>query len=157
VDAVVRIQVRQSPNFNTRPPDTDITTLVIHADASPTTAGTLDWITSPASRVSYHYLVGRLGHVYQCVATDKRAWHCGVSEHNGRPDVNDFSLGICFSNKQDGEEEFTEEQYESGRELVAVLRARFPTIAHIVTHAEIARPVGRKRDPGPLFDMSRLT
>ena len=96
-----------------------------------------------------------MGHVYQLVDTNRRAWHCGRSEFKGRPDVNDYSIGVSFGNRNDGVEEYTELQYDIGAELCAALLSRYPhiTIDRITTHAAIALPPGRKTDPGPQFDL----
>ena len=90
--------------------------------------------------------------------TLRRAWHCGRSSFLGQEDVNDYSIGVCFGNKNDGREPYTDQQYETGAELVRVLMERYPSITRdrITTHAAIAVPVGRKTDPGPLFDLDRF-
>lgn len=143
---------RPSPNHGARPPGTVVDTIVLHADASPRTTSTLNWCRNPEAKVSYHFLIGRLGHVYELVATNRRAWHAGVSSYRGIPDVNDYSIGVCFSNDQKGEP-FTEEALEAGARLCGSLILRHPGIwlERITTHAEIALPKGRKVDPGPLF------
>jgi N-acetyl-anhydromuramyl-L-alanine amidase AmpD len=136
-----------SPNKNTRPKGTIIDTIVLHADSSPKVKSSLDWIRSPQSKVSYHFLLGRLGDVYACVPTNERAWHAGVSEFMGKRNVNDFSIGVSFGNKQDGKEIFTERQYQVGAELVRELMDEYPniTLDRITTHSAISP--GRKLDP----------
>lgn len=146
---------RPSPNFNARPPGVAVDCVVLHADASHSASGTLSWICTrqpnPKDRVSYHYLVDRDGTVYQCVDDWKRAWHAGVSVYQGRADVNDFSLGVSFANAQQGEP-FPKRQLEAGIQLVAdrCLVHRI-TPLRITTHAAVAIPVGRKKDPGAQF------
>jgi AmpD protein len=128
----------------------EIDAIVLHADSAPRIKQSLDWIRSRESRVSYHFLIGRLGDVYECVSPEKRAWHAGVSTFKGRNNVNDFSIGVSFGNKQDGKEPFTEAQYLKGAELVRELMDRFPhiTLDRITTHRTIAPT--RKTDPeGP--------
>jgi N-acetyl-anhydromuramyl-L-alanine amidase AmpD len=136
-----------SPNFNDRPKGTTIDAIVLHADSSPKIKASLDWIRSPQSKVSYHFLIGRLGDVYQCVPTEKRAWHAGVSEFQGRRNLNDFSIGVSFGNRQDGKEVFTEAQYLAGAELVRELMDEYPaiTLERITTHSAVSP--GRKMDP----------
>lgn len=152
------VETRPSPNWNNRPAGTVIDTLVIHADADSDVATSLAWICDPKSKVSYHTLIGRTGHVYSVVPSVKRAWHAGVSEFRGRPNVNDFSVGLSFGNRNDGKEPYTDAQYEAGAQYSAALMQTYPaiTLADVTTHAAIARPVGRKTDPGPLFDMTRF-
>lgn len=142
---------KPSPNYGKRA--SPITCIVLHADAGKSEGGTLDWLARKESQVSYHYLVGRTGTLYQCVADKHRAWHAGKSEHEGRANVNDFSLGVSFANSQAGEP-FPEEQIASGVELVAFLCERHGIpVEQITTHQAIAVPEGRKVDPGPLFDL----
>lgn len=129
-----------------------VDTIVLHADASPKLSSSLGWVRDPKSKVSYHYLVGRAGHIYECVPTARRAWHAGISEYGGVPDVNDFSVGVCFSNDQKGEP-FSDRALEHGAKLCAWVMLRHPaiTLDRITTHAIVARPKGRKVDPGSLF------
>ena len=145
---------RPSPNFNQRPAGTVVDTIVLHADASKSLRGSLDWIRNPVSKVSYHYLIGRLGHTYEVVQPSRRAWHAGRSSYHGVPDCNDYSIGVCFSNDQVGEP-FTVPALEAGVRLCASLLLRHPgiTVDRITTHAVIATPPGRKHDPGPHFPL----
>ena len=156
----MKVIPRPSPNCNARPHG-EVSLVVLHADAAPNEEATLSWITAPISKVSYHTFISRKGEVYAIVPAEKRAWHAGVSEHEGRPNVNDFSVGLCFANRQDGVEPFTDAQYEVGALYLASLVAAYPGLAmydhyRVTTHQACARPVGRKHDPGPLFDVARL-
>lgn len=142
---------RPSPNHGKRPAGVAIDCLVLHADAGRSEEGTLSWLANPESKVSYHYLVGRTGTVYQCVPDARRAWHAGVSTFQGRPNVNDYSLGVSFANDQRGEP-FRAAQLAAGVQLVADLCAKHAIpLTRITTHATIAP--GRKHDPGPLFKL----
>jgi AmpD protein len=99
--------------------------------------------------------LGRAGHVYECVAPTRRAWHAGVSSFGGVRDCNNYSIGVCFSNNQRNEP-FPDRQVEAGAELVAGLMHRYPliTLERIATHAAVALPAGRKTDPGKMFPMT---
>lgn len=141
-----------SPNHNDRR-GKDIKVIVLHADASPNERGCLSWIQSRESKVSYHALIGRDGCIYTCVPWSRRAWHAGKAEWNGEKDVNGVSIGIAFSNRNDGIEALTMAQIESMRALIAHLQKKFGPLP-VTTHAEIAP--GRKTDPdkAPGFRMS---
>jgi N-acetyl-anhydromuramyl-L-alanine amidase AmpD len=151
----VVIYQRPSPNQGRRPIGVDISAVVLHADASTATSGTLAWLKNRESKVSYHYLIGRAGHVYECVAPARRAWHAGRSSFDGVPDCNDYAVGVCFSNNMK-HEEYMDRQVEAGAELVAGLMRRYPaiTLERITTHAKVALPPGRKTDPGARFPMT---
>ena len=147
--AVVR---KPSPNFGPRPAGTVIDAVVLHADSAPKVKQSLDWLRRKESKVSYHYLIGRHGDIYECVPPELRAWHAGKSVFMGRQNVNDFSIGVSFGNRNDGIEPYTEAQYMKGAELIRELMLMFPAITkeRITTHAHISP--GRKFDPGKRFD-----
>lgn len=149
---------KPSPNHNARPAGVSISAIILHADASGSEAGTISWIQSPTSKVSYHYLIGRKGEVWQFVADDRRAWHAGVSSFEGKPDCNAYSIGVSFSNLCDGREPYTPVALQVGVDLCAELIARHPaiTVARIATHEAIALPPGRKHDPGHLFPLANF-
>ena len=143
-----------SPNFNERL--TSIDAIVIHHTASNNEAADLRQLTG-TTLVSAHYLIGRDGSIWQLVADDKRAWHCGISALNGRRDVNDFSIGIELTNKGDGLTPFTEAQYEACRALIAWLCHEYAIPReHVVGHKDVALPKGRKDDPAANFEWHRV-
>ena len=104
--------------------------------------------------VSAHFLIRRTGEVVQFVSTDARAWHAGVSCWQGREQCNDFSIGIELEGCDD--EAYADPQYDTLNQLVRCLRNQYPGIQHgaIVGHSDIAP--GRKTDPGPAFEWSRV-
>jgi len=123
--------------------------VIIHGDAGSSDAGTVSWIQNPESRVSYHYLVGRDGEIYQFVDEDSKAWHAGTSEWNGVADLNRLSVGVAFANN--GQEHFKAIQYEVGAELVAdICRRHKIPCDKIRGHYEVSP--GRKTDPWDHFD-----
>ena len=63
-----------SPNFSKR--SLPIRKVVLHNTAGPA-AGSISWLTNPASKVSAHYVVSRLGLVTQLVREEDAAWHAG--------------------------------------------------------------------------------
>lgn len=102
---------------------------------------------SVESAVSAHYTIDRDGTVYAHVEESDMAFHAGVSEMpDGREAVNGFSIGIELVNRNDGVDPYPEPQLEAFSALLDEIRARHP-IRYVVTHAEIARPIGRKTDP----------
>lgn len=150
---------KPSPNFNSRPAGTAIDTIVLHSDADKRVSQSITYCQDPKSKVSYHAVVGRFGDAYQLVDWDKRAWQAGVSEFDGRKNVNDFSIGLCFGNLNDGIEPIREDQYIRMAQIITELMKLYPaiTLDRITTHREIARPVGRKTDPHPrTFDRAKL-
>lgn len=160
-----------SPNFDERPANTPIDLLVIHCiSLPPGEFGTgriekffcnaLDSSEHPyfaeisALEVSSHLLIDRAGDVVQFVPLHKRAWHAGDSEFQGRSRCNDFSIGIELEGTDDSA--FSDEQYTTLIGMIQALRSTYPglTNAPVIGHSDIAP--GRKTDPGPEFDWTRL-
>lgn len=104
-------------------------------------------------RVSSHLYIKRNGEIIQFVPLNKRAWHAGVSEFNGRSKCNNFSIGIEMQGTDDMP--FTNAQYASLVKATKEIQLLFPNIVneHIVGHEHIAP--GRKTDPGQCFDWTR--
>lgn len=157
-----------SPNVDDRPAGEAISLVVVHAISLPPAqfgsddiarlfTNSLDPEAHPyfsgisALRVSAHFLIRRDGVLIQFVSCLRRAWHAGESSWNGRERCNDFSIGIELEGCD--ERPFEEAQYLRLVDLIRTLRARYP-IAAVVGHSDIAP--GRKTDPGPCFDWSRL-
>lgn len=141
----------QSPNYGRRPWNALVSCIVLHADADSKVSSAITYCCQSSSKVSYHAIVGRLGDVYELVSPDKRAWHAGVSAFDGVPDCNNYSVGVCLSNRNDGVEPFTEAALRAAADYCAMLMQKFPaiTLERITTHRDVALPAGRKIDPHP--------
>jgi N-acetyl-anhydromuramoyl-L-alanine amidase len=105
-------------------------------------------------RVSAHLFLRRDGELVQFVSCNDRAWHAGRSSWQGRDACNDYSIGIECEGTD--EVSYTDAQYARLRELLPMLIAAYPAITpdRIVGHSDVAP--GRKTDPGPSFDWSRI-
>jgi N-acetyl-anhydromuramoyl-L-alanine amidase len=157
-----------SPNCDARPDSVTPTLVVIHNISLPPGQFSGDAVSAlfmdrldcgahpyydrlRGMRVSAHFFVRRDGAVVQFVSCNARAWHAGLSNFLGRERCNDFSIGIELEGSDD--RPFDEPQYVSLAALCDALRRRYPIDA-FAGHADIAP--GRKTDPGPYFDWSRL-
>lgn len=148
----MKVTIGHSPHQSDRRSGSVISAIVLHADVSASAAQTVAWLQQPKAVAAYHYIVERDGTVTQLVQDARKAWHAGKSQLDGVPDVNQFSLGVCFSNLQDGEEPFDPRALSAGIELVAGLCAKHGIKpSRIASHEAVAMPPGRKQDPGPLF------
>jgi AmpD protein len=154
---------RPSPNHGPRPAGTAVTLAIVHSISLPPGVyggpaiedlfrNRLDADAHPyyerlrGLRVSSHFVVRRDGEVLQFVATDRRAWHAGVSSWRGRADCNSWSVGIELEGLEG--EPFEPAQVASLARLLRALRRRHP-LAEVVGHEHVAP--GRKCDPGPGF------
>lgn len=151
----MKIIQRPSPHHNERPTGErgKVSAVVLHGTAGASVEGDVSWLQKPESEVSYHFVIGRAGEVYQCVQEGRRAWHAGVSVWDGVPDLNDYSIGIGLSNKgpiggdcRNGGEPFPTPQVFAAAELVVDICARYRIPwRRVLTHAQVSP--GRKTDP----------
>lgn len=101
--------------------------------------------------VSSHFLIRRDGDLIQYVPCELRAWHAGVSQWHGRERCNDFSVGIELEGADDVA--FEDAQYQTLIDLLDALFARYGRLP-LTGHSDVSP--GRKTDPGPCFDWSRV-
>lgn len=160
-----------SPYYDARPAGVEPDLIVLHGISLPPGEFGGPWIARlftgnlPADahpefreraglRVSAHLLVRRDGEVVQFVPLGARAWHAGKSAWQGREACNDYSIGI----ECEGADEipYEEPQYATLRVLLPMLLGAYAKITpdRIVGHSDVAP--GRKTDPGPSFDWSRI-
>ena len=157
-----------SPNIGTRPAGAAIDLVVIHSISLPPGqyggnevqrffTNTLDWDAHPwfgqirGLQVSAHFYIRRSGELWQFAPVQARAWHAGASSHEGRPNCNDYSIGIELEGLEGGL--FENAQYATLAALCRALAAVCP-IRAVAGHEHIAP--GRKHDPGSGFDWPRL-
>jgi N-acetyl-anhydromuramoyl-L-alanine amidase len=158
----------ESPNQDARPDDNQPSLVVIHNISMPPGQyggnGVIELFTNTLNanghpyyaevhqlKVSSHFFIRRDGELIQFVACSQRAWHAGVSNWQGRERCNDFSVGIELEGSD--ADTFEATQYDVLNCLLAALKKTYP-ITDIVGHSDIAP--GRKTDPGPYFDWSRI-
>ena len=157
----------RSPNADERPPGAPLDLIVVHGISLPPGefggSGVEQLFTNalradehPCYRevadlkVSAHVFIRRDGEVIQFVPFNRRAWHAGESCFEGREHCNDFSVGVELEG--DDDVAYEETQYRQLAALVSALADAYPGLSaqRVVGHCDIA--VGRKTDPGPLFD-----
>jgi N-acetylmuramoyl-L-alanine amidase len=113
--------------------------------------------------VSSHYLIDESpATIYRLVDEDRRAWHAGESQWDGRTWLNSSSIGIELVNRGYIEDERGRLWYPYSEEQIDALIVLLKDIMQrhglkpgaIVGHSDIAPQ--RKVDPGPLFPWKRL-
>ena len=161
-----------SPNCDARPENEAPSLIVLHGISLPAgefggphieqlftnclvISASPDFAELAELKVSSHLLIRRDGEVIQFVPFDRRAWHAGASQYQGRERCNDFSIGI----ELEGTDVIPYEvvQYERLAELIACLLRTYPSLQrqHITGHSDIAPD--RKTDPGPAFEWAKLS
>ena len=165
------VTFHSSPNFDSRPKDTDISLIVIHSISLPPgkyggneikdfflneldTSNHEYFESIKNLKVSSHIVIKRTGEILQFVPFNKRAWHAGISSYLGKENCNDYSIRIELEGTDDSE--FTDEQYNSLINLTSSLIRSYPNLSEdrLVGHSDIAP--GRKSDPGIFFDWKRF-
>lgn len=157
-----------SPNRGPRPAGATVDLVVVHSISLPPGVyggdaierlftNTLDCDAHPyydrlrGLHVSAHFVVDRAGIATQYVSVDERAWHAGASAWRGRPDCNDYSVGVELEGLEGGT--FEAAQYTTLAVLLRALHRRH-ALAGVAGHEHVAP--GRKQDPGPGFDWPGL-
>ncbi len=164
----------KSPNYSNRTDTNDICLLVIHCIALPPKTffdvnfknndisdffcNNLNYNKHPFYqqiknlKVSSHLLIKRNGELTQFVGFDKKAWHAGKSNYNGRNNCNNFSIGI----ELEGADNYfyTDKQYQQLIEVSKTLITKYPNIRNNITGHQNIAP-NRKTDPGTFFDWSK--
>lgn len=135
----------------TRARKVDPTTVVLHATVGATALSSIAWLRKIS--LSYHYVIERDGTIYKCAPTGRVAFHCGASVGPDGSNVNNYSIGIAFANKDDGKDLYTVAQVEACNELLDSLALAMPSLKYVTTHARISP--GRKTDPKYL-SLSRI-
>lgn len=153
--------------------------VVVHYTAGSSVTGAISTLTGPADpKVSCHLIVGPRGELVQCASFRTIAYHAGASTYRGRTGVNSFSVGIELVNpgykrpgirwthtgtkraehKHGGPFRewylYPDAQYDALNDILDLLRRRYGPLP-VVGHDDIAP--GRKIDPGPAFDWSRVS
>lgn len=128
-----------------------ITTIVYHSTAGAGAISSIKYLLkkllnrNPDDDASYHFLIERDGSIIKTVPIERKAWHAGKSLGPEGPNVNTYSIGIAFANKNDGYEPITRAQIMAALQLTDALVVAYPTIRHLTTHFGISHP--RKSDP----------
>lgn len=161
-----------SPNCDDRLAGADVDLVVVHGISLPPAEFGGPWIDQlftnkldpeqhayfreiHEQRVSSHLLIRRDGEIVQYVPFDKRAWHAGESSFAGRPQCNDYAVGIEMEGTDDRSYEAI--QYDTLTDVIACLMHEYPGISlqRITGHCDVSP--GRKTDPGEAFDWPHLT
>lgn len=128
----------------TRARKVDVTTIVLHGSAGKSAESSVSWLAKIG--LSYHYIIERDGKVTKLAPVNREAFHAGVSKGPNGPNVNRYSVGICFAT--DEKEPITLAQIAAAKQLCKDICKVVPTIRHLTCHKHISP--GRKTDPARL-------
>ena len=160
-----------------------VDTIVLHSTDGANAMSSAHYLARSDTSVSAHLVVARSGQIIQLLPFHVRAWHAGISEHEGRQQLNDFSIDIeidnagplhrrgnrffsWFNKEYPPEEVFT--TVENGHAAyyhrytpiqvrrvaeICSLLKRHYLIRWLLRHSDITL---RKSDPGPAFPFDEV-
>lgn len=131
-----------------RPPGTKIDTIVLHATAGSNLSGAISTLRSKG--FGYHYMIEKNGQVWKCAPMASNVAHAGESKGPQGRFCNQYSIGVCFVNENDGVRKPTAAQIASVKELLPMLAPGMANFKWLTTHYAITvKPNGtsRKTDP----------
>ncbi|WP_299502862.1 N-acetylmuramoyl-L-alanine amidase [uncultured Roseobacter sp.] len=147
------MQQVSSPNCGPRRDGLTPSIVVIHYTAMQSAEAAIERLCDPSAEVSAHYVIARTGEITQLVPEAQRAWHAGAGEWRDQTDINSRSIGIELDNA--GTHPFPEPQMAALETLLAGILKRWAIRpGDVIGHSDMAP--GRKGDPGPRFDWTRL-
>lgn len=152
-DRTVEVHRHPSPNCGPRRDGLIPRFVVLHYTAMASAEAAIARLCDPEYEVSAHYVICKSGRITQLVGEGMRAWHAGAGEWRGLSDINSRSIGIELDN--DGQGPFAEPLMQSLEGLLGRILAGWDIPPeNVIGHSDMAP--GRKFDPGPWFDWTRL-
>ena len=146
-----------------------VDTVVLHASATGDVTTAVREFKDQG--LSCHYLVDKAGTPHKCVPYSAVAFHAGNSfgpheatrgtsrQQDGNfnfvemTSVNEYSIGLCLVNLNDGIDFYPQEQFDGTVRLLKDLRGVLPSLKYLTTHYWVSP--GRKTDPDG-FDVVRI-
>ena len=153
------INKNKSPNFNRRKKGTSIKYIVIHYTAIIDYKKAINRLVDKKHKVSAHFLINKVGQIYNLVDISNRAWHAGISYWSGSKDINSESIGIELDNSGHYRkfEKYSSKQIRSLIKLLNYISKKYKIKkSNVLGHSDIS-PY-RKNDPGekfPWHDLNR--
>ncbi len=153
------IKKYKSPNYNNRPDNTKIDSVILHYTQMLDVEECLQVLSDVDRQVSSHYLICNNGDIFSLVDEKYRAWHAGVSYWDGRSGLNDNSIGIEIVYARDEETGFccaySEIQMKALRFLLSDIFHRHEINPfYVLGHSDVAPD--RKIDPGEAMEWKNL-
>ena len=144
----------KSPSFNKRKAK-HIKYIVVHYTALKDINESINYLCNPLNKVSAHFLISKVGEIYNLVDLNQRAWHAGYSYWNGDIDINSLSIGIELDYFPSQKNKFSNKMINSLNDLLLKLMKKYKiSYGNILGHSDIA-PY-RKVDPGKKFPWHKL-
>jgi len=148
---------------------TVVDTIVMHATGKEDLQETIGELKERG--FSYHYIIDRMGLPHKCVPYSAVAFHAGNSygpheatrgtsreqdaNHNfvDLTSVNEYTIGLCVVNANDGMDAYTNEQVDACIWLIKELKGSLASLKFLTAHSLVSP--GRVTDPIGL-DIDRI-
>ena len=144
----------KSPSYNNRKA-THIKYIIIHYTALKDIEESINFLCDPSNKVSSHFIISKVGDIYNLVDLKQRAWHAGKSYWDGNIDINSLSIGIELDYFPVSKKKFSSKMINSLNKLLSSLIKKYKISSfNILGHSDIA-PY-RKIDPGSEFPWTKL-
>ena len=88
----------KSLNYDKRCKRLSIKYIIIHYTAMRTDVEAINYLCDKNNQVSSHFLINRIGKIFNLVNVNYRAWHAGKSYWKKERDINSNSIGIEIDN-----------------------------------------------------------
>ena len=147
----------RSPNYDLRKSKGNIRYIILHYTAMRSLNKTIKLLCDHKSKVSSHYLVSKMGKIYQMVDEKNRAWHAGRGYWRGVKDINSYSIGIELENSGHhiNFEAYSEVQTNQLIKLIKYIKKKHDISNFgILGHSDVSYM--RKIDPGEKFPWNKL-
>ena len=116
----------KSPSFNNRKAK-NIKYIIIHYTALKDIHESINFLCDPSNKVSSHFLISKVGTIYNLVDLNKRAWHAGKSYWDGDIDINSLSIGIELDYSPISNKNFSYSKLSTGS-IVSIFKRRVKVI-----------------------------
>ena len=147
----------KSLNYNKRSKNKQISFIIIHYTALNSDVEAINHLCLKKNKVSSHFLISKIGKIYNLVDINKRAWHAGISSWMNYVDINSRSIGIELDNLGYGDtiKTYKNQQIIALIKLINFLNKKYGIKkSNILGHSDIS-PY-RKIDPGEKFPWKKL-
>ncbi|MDC0056527.1 N-acetylmuramoyl-L-alanine amidase [Alphaproteobacteria bacterium] len=148
----------KSINYNQRSKQLSIKYIIVHYTAMRTDLEAINYLCNKKNQVSSHFLINKVGKIFNLVDIQYRAWHAGKSYWEKERDINSSSIGIEIDNSGHhlDFENYNSLQIKAIVKLLIFLKKKYKIKSHnILAHSDIS-PY-RKNDPGEKFPWHKLS
>lgn len=90
----VRESLPQAKNYTIPDDERKVEYIIVTDSENPSLQSAINVVSKPGARASYHYLIGVDGQIEKIVEEENIAWHAGISEWEGKTNLNSISIGI---------------------------------------------------------------